>query len=1045
MRSKKCNVSGFLSFGVLILLLLFGVQNASAQNEITVSGTVTEVSGGMPIPGASVIVKGQEAKGVSTDFDGNFTLNVQSNAVLVISYVGYKTKEVSVNNSKTINVQLEEDIQSLSEVVVIGYGVQKKDLTTGANLQLDGDALQKQSTTNALQAMQGQAAGVQITSTSGQPGEGLNVVIRGLGSTGSNSPLYIVDGVQTGDISYLNNADIENISILKDAASAAIYGSQAANGVVLVTTKKGKRGRAQITFDQSYGVQTLAKKVDLLNATEYMTIMNEASINSGQNMIFSNDEIAQAGRGTDWMDEMFKTPARTENYTLGISGGSETSQYSSSLSYLNQEGIVGGKDNSFYERYNFRFNSEHKLYNDRITFGQNLSYAWINNRGVGVGDQYNNSLRGAFQATPLMPMYDGNGQFFNSSGYSQPWLAGMANPYALMEYTNQNENDNQKLLGNVYLEFKLMENLKFRTSLGIDYYSGQGHSFTPIYELSSYSFSDFRRVNQNMSKGKSLIWDNLLTYDFKLGENHQFEAMVGTSSFKYDGHFMSGQNVDLIFDDLSHSWLSNATNTDGALITLTGGPEVVTKRMSYFGRLNYNYKEKYLLNATFRADGSSQFANGNRWGYFPSLSAGWVLTNEDFMQDKANWLNHFKLRASWGQVGNQNAGNFQYLTRIQSANTNYIFGTEEGVLTPGAYPLNLSNPDLKWETAEEIDLGFDARLFNSKLNINFDWYRKEQKDWLVQAPILATAGAEAPWINGGSVVNTGVELVISYNNRVNDDFSYNFNVNGAYNKNEVGSIPTGDGIIHGPTNQLWDNSLEFFRAQDGYPLGYFWGYKTAGVFQTQEEINNYVDADGNQIQPTAQPGDLIFVDTDGVNGITENDKVEIGDPNPDFTYGFSFGANYKAWDFSLQANGVAGNQIVQSYRNQSGSYQNWTSEVLNRWHGPGSSNTLPRVTLDNRNYNKFSDIYVKDGDFLRISTVTVGFDIAKVAKIQNFFAEQLRLYFSVLNLYTFTEYNGMDPEVGYGISDGSYNFSSGVDLGYYPRPRTFMMGLNVKF
>lgn len=1044
MKSKFYDSSGLRVLSLVMLLFLFGIQTGFSQSNITVSGTVTDNETGMPVTGASIIVKDEVGKGTTTDFDGNFKITVSSKAILEFSYLGYKSQEINVNNQTTINVQLMPDVESLSEVVIVGYGVQKKDLNTGANLQVDGDALQKQSTTNALQALQGQAAGVQITSTSGQPGEGLNVVIRGLGSTGSNSPLYVVDGVLTGDISYLNNSDIQSISVLKDAASAAIYGSQAANGVVLVTTKKGKKGQSQITFDQYYGIQTLARKVDMLNGKEYMTIMNEASINSGQTRIFSDQDLANVGRGTDWMDAMFQH-ATTENYAVGMSGGSETSTYSSSLSYLNQEGIVGGRENSYYERYNFRFNSEHSLYNNRITFGENLSFVWINNNGIGVGNQYNNSLRGAFQANPLIPMYDQNGQYFNTSGYNEVWLSGQANPYATMKYANQNESDTQKLLGNVYLEFELLKNLKFRSSLGIDYFANQGHNFAPIYSLSSYTFNDFRRVNQNMSKGKSLIWDNLLTYNFKIKENHQFEALIGTSSFKYDGHYISGSNVDLIFDDLTHSWLSNATNTDGSLISLSGGPNVVTKRMSYFGRLNYNYKEKYLLNATFRADGSSQFAESNRWGYFPSVSAGWVLTNEDFMLDKASFMNYFKLRASWGQVGNQNVGSFQYLTKIRSANTNYIFGNVEGVLTPGAYPFNLSNPALRWETAEEIDVGFDARLFNSRLNINFDWYRKEQKDWLVKAPILDTAGAEAPWINGGGVVNTGVELAISFNNRVNSDFSYNIGVNGAYNKNEVGSIPTADGIIHGPDNQLWDNSEEFFRAQNGHPLGYFWGYETAGVFQTQEQINNYVSSAGNRIMPGALPGDLIYKDRNGDGIINENDKTEIGDPNPDFIFGFSIGANYRSWDFSMQANGVAGNQIVQSYRNQSGAYQNWTSDVFDRWHGPGSSNTLPRLTLDNRNYNRFSDIYVKDGDFLRISTITLGFDIAKAAKTKSFIAEQFRIYFSVLNAFTFTNYSGMDPEVGFGISDGDYNFSSGVDLGFYPRPRTYMIGLNIKF
>ena len=1046
MRSKLKQSTGLKTLCVIMLLFLFGTLTSYAQSNISVSGTITDLKDGMPIPGASILVKGTSI-GTSTDFDGNYSLEVPSNAVLQVSFLGYLTQEIQVAGKTIINVQLQEDVEILTEVVVIGYGVQKKELTTGANLQVKGENLQKQSTNNALQALQGQAAGVQITSTSGQPGEGLNVVIRGLGSTGSNAPLYIVDGVQTGDITYLNNADIESISVLKDAASSAIYGSQAANGVILVTTKKGKEGRSQITFDSYYGVQTLAKEHDLLNAYEYATILNESAINSGQSRFFSDTELSQLGQGTDWLDQMISN-ATTENYTVGITGGSENSRYSSSVSYLNQEGIVGGSDLSYYDRYNFRFNSEHKLYDGRVTFGENLSLAWINQNGIGVGNQYNNALRPAFNTSPLVPMYDENGNYFNTNGYNEPWLAGMANPYASMEYGNQNDNDTQKLIGNVYFDFEIIKNLNFRSSLGVDYYASQGHSFSPLYELSVYSFNLFTSVSQWQSKGKSLIWDNTLTYKFNLGENdqHSFEAMLGTSSFKYDGTFISGSNTELVFDDLAHAWLSNATNTDGSNISLSGGPQVVTKRMSYFARLQYNYNEKYLFNATFRADGSSQFARGNRWGYFPSLSAGWIISNEDFMKENTSWLNYLKLRASWGQVGNQNAGNFQYLAPVTFQNTNYIFGNQEGAtyLVNGAYPSRLANPELQWETAEEINIGLDTRLFDSKLSISLDWYNKKTKDWLIQAPVLATAGAEGPWINGGDVTNTGVELVLGYNNTVGENFRYNFSFNGAYNKNEVGRIPTEDGIIHGPTNQLWNNSPEFFRAENGHALGYFWGYQTAGVFQNQAQVQNYTNSNGGLIQPNAVPGDLIYVDVNGDGRISEADKTDIGDPNPDFTYGFSFSAEYKGFDFFIQTNGVAGNQIVQSYRNQASAYANWSAEILDRWYAEGTSNTLPRVTLDGKNYTDFSDIYVKDGDYFRISNITIGADIAKLHKSKKFFAEQFRVYFTVQNLYTFTKYSGMDPEVGYGISTDDYSFSSGVDLGYYPRPRTYMVGLNVK-
>lgn len=1030
------------SFCTALLFSLFMMQSGFAQAQSrSVSGNVTSTVDGMGIPGASIAVQGTKI-GTTTDFDGNYKIEAKAGDVLVFTFIGFKSQKVTVGTQQVINVTLAEETSELKEVVVIGYGSQRKTLVTTAVTQVSGENLTKTNTTNALQALQGQAAGLQVTSTSGQPGEGLNVVIRGAGSTGGTSPLYVVDGILTGDISYLNNSDIESISVLKDAASAAIYGSQASNGVILVTTKKGKRGAAgQITFDQYYGVQSVARKVDLLNATEYGVMLNEAAANSGKNPYFTNDQIAALGSGTNWMDHMLTDNAATKNFSFGASGGSDTSVYSTSLSYLGQEGVVGGKDLSNYERYNFRFNSEHKLYKDVLTLGENLSFAYINKNGIGVGNQYNNSLRSAFQTTPLLPMYDANGNYYDTTNNSEPWLAGAANPYALMVYNNQNEGNNQKLLGNVYLQIEPIKNLTFRTTLGLDYYAGEGHSYTPVYRLSIYANTSFDKVNQNMNKGKTITWDNLLTYKFNAAENHHFEAMLGTSSINYDGTSVEATNADSVFNDLEHAWIDNTTNKDGAKTTIKGKKEQ-TKRMSYFGRLNYNFKETYLLNATFRMDGSSIFSDENQWGYFPSVSAGWIVSNEEFLKD-SNVINFLKLRASWGQVGNQNARAFQYLSTIKSNNTNYIFGDTEGVLTPGAYPNRLSNLDLKWETSEQIDLGFDARFLDNALNVTFDVYKKTSKDWLILAPILATAGADAPFINGGNVVNQGVELSLNYQNKIGD-FNYSVSANGAYNENKVGEIPNADGIIHGLSNELYDNAGEFYRAQNGYPLGYFWGYKTGGVFQNQAQIDNYKSANGVVLQPTAAPGDLIYTNVNGDDKIDSSDKTNIGKPNPDFTYGFSVSASYKAFDFSLNANGVAGNEIVQSYRNQSGAYGNYTSAILDRWHGEGSSNTVPRVTEDNRNFTQFSDLYIQKGDFLRINTVTLGFDLAKMKQSKPFFASQFRLYFSVLNLYTFTKYNGMDPEIGFGSSNDDQKFSSGVDVGYYPRPRTFMLGLNVK-
>jgi len=1021
-------------FLLMFLSLLFFGESLFAQQR-QISGKVTTADG-LPIPGAVVKVKGKTG-GTGTNNEGAYIINAQTGDILQITSIGFVAKEVTVVQSNTVNVSLAEDNQSLSEVVVVGYGVQQKKLVTGATVQVKGETLQRQSTTNALQGLQGQTPGVQIASTSGQPGESIKVTIRGLGTIGNSGPLYVVDGVLTGDITYLNSSDIESIDVLKDAASAAIYGSQAANGVVLVTTRQGKRGQpGQITFDAYAGVQNVAKKVDLLNASEYAAIMSEAAINGGKQPLFTNDEIKAFGEGTNWMDQMFVDNALTQNYALGASGASEASVYSLGLSYTGQEGVVGGKSLSNYQRYSFRINSEHNFYKEIIKLGQHFTYTDIKNNGIGVGNQYNNSLRGAFNTSPFVPVYDENGNFFDNS--QSTWNNGEANPYALMVYNNQNRRNSQRILGDIYMVIEPIKNLKFRTSLGMDYNAGESRSFTPIYNLSAYAYSINTKASQSMNRGKSLIWDNLLSYKFTLNNDHTFEAMVGSSAYRADGSSIFGTNTNLIFDDLDHAWLSNATGKNIAGITIGGRPDDADRRLSYFGRLNYNYKEKYLLNATFRADGSSRFASQNRWGYFPSISAGWVVTNESFMEGQKGWLDFLKLRASWGQVGNQSIAAFQYLAPIQLSNTNYIFGPDEGVLTPGAYPSRISNPELKWETSEQTNIGFDANFLKGMFTLNFDWYNKTTKDWLISAPILATAGADAPFINGGNVKNTGIELALTYRNNLGD-FNYSVGVNGAYNKNEVGNIPTADGIVHGLSNQLFDNALEFYRAQSGFPIGYFWGLKTAGIFQNEAEVQSYRSAGGKVIQPTAAPGDVKYVDVNG-DGIIDNlDRGMIGNPNPDYTFGITLSGDYKGFDFSIVASGVAGNDIVQSYRNQSNQYGNYTTRILDRWHGEGSSNTIPRVTEDNRNWTNFSDLYIQKGDYLRISNITLGYDLGKVFKKS--YLKQVRLYAAALNVYTFTKYDGMDPEIGY----GSEGFASGIDVGYYPRPRTFMIGANLKF
>ncbi|MFH0760945.1 MAG: TonB-dependent receptor [Bacteroidota bacterium] len=1048
-KQKSASAWRFLLLGLIVCML---VQTHVMGQERMISGQVVNSSDGATLPGVSISIKGT-LLGTTTDPNGSFRITANPDQILVFSYVGFTAQEILVGDQTVIQVRLVESVSDLEEVVVIGYGSQLKKLVTGATSHVGGDDLDNRKTTNVLQALQGKTAGINITSTSGQPGEPMKVLIRGLGTTGSSEPLYIVDGVQTGDIDYLNSADIESIDILKDAASAAIYGSRAANGVVLISTKKGQKGVAQVSFDSYFGFQNVPRKIDLLDAREYAIIMNEQHLNSGGSiagMPFDVNNLpaytANGAANTDWIDEMFVRNALTQNYSIGTSGGNEQTVYSMSLSYTGQEGIVGGKDVSNYERYGGRFNSESNFYNNRVRIGQHINFNYVNRRGITVGNQYFNQLRGAFNTSPLLPMYDDDGEFFNTASDRVDqngdtyWNNTESNPYAVMLYSNNDKTNEQKIVGDVYAELELIRNLKFRSTFGIDYFTDETRVYTPVYQLSIYSFENYTKISQRMSKGMAWNFDNILSYSFKTGL-HNFDGMLGMSARSYSGSWLRGQNADAVFYDLEHAYLDNATNQEWAKLILEGGPNEEDRLLSYFGRVQYDYQQTYLFNATLRADGSSKFAKGNRWGYFPSFSAGWVMTNADFMS-ALPWVDFFKLRASWGQNGSQAISAFQYLAPIQFTQATYAFGEVEGVSTPGSYPNRLAYEDLKWETSEQLDLGFDSRILESKMGINFDYYYKTTKDWLIVAPVLATAGADAPFINGGDVLNTGVELQLTYDNQVGG-FHYSVNLNGAYNHNVVLEVPTEDGIIHGATNTLYNNSSEFYRAESGHPIGYFWGYETDGLFQNKTEVTSYVNSKGVIIQPKALPGDVRYVDQNDDGIIDEDDKIEIGDPNPDFIYGLTFSGTYKAFDFLFMANGVAGNQIVQSYRNQTNKYANYTTAFLDRWTGEGTSDEIPRVTNANVNY-QFSDLFIKDGSYLRISNITVGMDITKLTRKIPF--NQLRVYAQVQNLYTLTTYDGMDPEVGYGLDNGDTDrFSSGIDLGFYPRPRIILFGVTVKF
>ncbi len=1026
----------------------------SSYAQVNVTGTVKDGSND-PIPGVTVMEKGT-TNGVITDFDGKYTLKVtDEKAILAFSFVGMTSQEIAVGTQTEINVTMTDELTDLDEVVVVGYGVQKKKLTTGANLNVKGEDLQKLNTVDALGAIQSQAPGVTITQSSGMPGQGYNVNIRGIGTTGTSTPLYVIDGVAGGDITTLNPSDIESMDVLKDAASAAIYGARAANGVILVTTKQGKEGKVHVSYDGYYGVQNVFKMPSLLNAKQYMTVMNTIRFNEGldeynwEDLIPSLYEKIENGswNGTNWLDAIRNKNAPMQNHAFNLTGGNEVSTFSLGLSYTKQDGILGKPVTPDYERYTARLNSDHIiLKNDAfniIKLGENLNYTYHDNAGIGIGNIYWNDIHNMLVACPLMPIYGDDGDYYDEEDKEADGLddyySSAYNPIADMVYTRgQNITKNYALNTSVYLEIQPLKNLIWKSRFGYKMSAYSYRSYVPSYELSSTVYSDEDATTQTMGMGYSWTLDNTLSYSYKLN-NHSFDAVLGQSVEKSGmGEDLSFTNTENSFSDLDHAYISNTSGYDESNSSYSGDPYDLSRLASFFGRINYNYKEKYMATLVMRADGSSNFAEGHRWGYFPSASAGWVMTSESFMNSTQSWLDFFKLRASWGQNGNCDIDPYQYASTITwDDSNNYSFGNSKSSQSTGAYADINANEDLTWETSEQLDFGFDARFLHSRLGLTFDWYKKTTKDWLVDAPQLATYGTEAADINGGDVENKGIEIALNWNDKIGD-LKYGVNLNMSFLSNKVTRIANSEGIIHGDEDVLSEGTDEMYRAEVGKPIGYFWGYKTKGVFQNQTQINNTKAF----LQNNPEPGDLIFADTDGNGTIDEDDKCEIGNPNPDATLGFSFNLGYKGFDFSVTTNGAFGQQIAKSYRSFADSYQqNFTTEIFNAWHGEGTSNKLPRLTSgSNTNWVNISDIYIEDGDYLKLKNITLGYDFKNL--VPKMFFSQARLYVTAQNLYTFTGYSGMDPEIGYGYDE---SWVSGIDLGFYPSARTYMVGVNLKF
>ncbi len=1004
----------------------------------TITGTVLSAEDGLPVIGGNILIKGT-SNGTVTDFDGKYEIAVDNDeAILVFSYTGLESQEVAVGSQSVIDVTLQTNTELLDEVVVIGYGTQKKSVVTGAIASVTAEEIAQTPVLRVEQALQGRTAGVQVTSSSGQPGDALTVRIRGAGTTGSADPLYVVDGLPVGGIDYLNPGDIESIEVLKDAASAAIYGARAANGVVLITTKSGKEGTIQVGYDGYYGTQDPWRKLAVLNAREYAIIQNEAAAASGFAVPFENPEAF--GEGTNWQDLLFNENAPIMNHQLSITGGNDKSTFAGTLSYFSQEGIVGG-DKSQFDRYTARVNSSHKV-SDRFTFGENLSYTHIGRRSIDGNNEFGGPLMSTLNIDPITSLFetdptrlasydpravrDADGNVY---GISQFATQEVVNPLARLEVTN-GRYELDKIVGNVFGEYEFVEGLKLRTSFGIDLAYGTNNTFRPEFFLNAAQISNESRIDKSVDRWFNWIWETTLAYNKDFGA-HNLGLLVGNTAQEFNYQNIAGGKSDLVFTDFDNAFLSTAVNEESATI---GGGANESALLSYFGRLTYDFEDKYLFTATFRFDGSSRFGENNRFGFFPSFSAGWVLTQESFMQD-VDFIDFLKIRASWGQNGNQEIGNYSWASTIATG-AGYSFG-DGTVFTSGSLPSAVSNPDLEWETSEQTDIGLDVRFLEGRLTLTTDYYIKETKGLLIAAPIPGIVGNNAPTVNGGNVENRGIEFGIGYRNRASD-FNYNVSFNASYNKNEVTAINNAEGVLFGAGFSTYGTVS---RAEVGFPIAYFWGLRTNGLFQNEGEVESYTGPGGGLIQPDASPGDIRFVDLNGDGSIDDADRTIIGNPTPDWTFGFNLGADYKGFDLNLFIQGASGNDIFNGTRRHDLTTANMPARFLDRWTGEGTSNSIPRSTLSdpNGNFSKISDFYIEDGSFLRIKDLQVGYTLSDSA-LSFLKMTKVRLYVAAQNLLTFTDYNGFDPEIG---AAGSLNI--GIDRGIYPQARSYRFGMNVIF
>lgn len=1004
--------------GTHIILTTEAIKDLHAQQQAkTVTGTVTDVSG-EPIIGANIRIKGTTT-GTITDIDGNFSIEAEPQSVIEVSYIGYLTQETVINNQKSIRFLLKEDTKTLDEVVVIGYGVQKKADLTGSVANINTEKLNTQSNANIGQVLQGKIAGVDIVSQGGAPGSGTRIMVRGIGTLNNASPLYIVDGMYMNSIDHINPNDIASIDVLKDASSAAIYGSRAANGVIIVTTKEGSNteGKPIIDLSVNLGISTASKFLDMLDAKGWAEVTTIARQAIGKPALDMATDLANKP-DNDWQDIMFR-PALMQNYNLSVKGGGKYSTYYTGLGYFNQDGIVKGTN---YQRYNIQSKNDYKR--GIFSAGTNLIISFSHDKPL------HQELRGGMigtilQSVPTLEKYDDT----REGGYGGTYgdVVNIPHPLAIIDDNIMDRyNENVKIFANLYAQIELFKGLKYKLNLTPDFSFERYKNYLNKYDF-GLATNSITQLTERQRRRRNILVENLLTFDRTFGE-HKISALAGytyqDSRFRHIQAYGEGLPQGLEEIDAATTNRSNEGNSWRSVLT------------SILGRVFYSYQNKYLFTATIRRDGSSKFGKNNRYGYFPSFSLGWNVAEEKFMEN-VHWLDQLKLRGGYGVLGNQEIDNYQYSSTITTG-INYPDGN--GGLLQGAFPKNFANPDIKWEETAMTNVGIDFMAFNNRLSLTADYYVKNTKDILLTVPIpISSGGANDPIRNAGKIRNNGFEFNLGWMDQPNPDISYGINLIGSFNKNKVIAMGSESGSIKGgSTNQ----NITTSETKAGYPIGGYWLISTAGYFNSQEEVNAYAK-DGKKIQPVAEPGDIKFVDANNDGVINDDDRVFQGSPFPDFTFALNGNMRYKNFDLSIGLQGVLGNKIYNATRQTledvtKGS--NFLASCLDYWTPENKNASHPRLTWDdpNRNTRAESDRYLENGSYLRLRSVQLGYTFP-----QTWFKgaiQHARVYINAENLFTITSYSGYSPDVN--ADNANYR---GFDNFIYPTNRTFMLGLNVTF